>query len=97
MKERIDEAMEAETGEPPAPFQLRDLRRTAATAMARLGVAPHVVEKLLNHAGAEALGGPLAAVYNTFGYDDARIEAFDRLGEFVTALAEPKIIPLRKA
>jgi integrase len=94
MKEALDSAMTAETGEPPAPFQLRDLRRTAATVMARLGVAPHVVEKLLNHAGAQALGGPLAAVYNTHGYDDERVAALDRLGEFVVNLAEPRVVPL---
>jgi integrase len=29
--------------------QEHDLRRTAASGMARLGVAPHVVEKVLNH------------------------------------------------
>jgi integrase len=97
MKEALDAAMAAEAGEPPEPFQLRDLRRTAATIMARLGTAPHVVEKLLNHAGAEALGGPLAAVYNTYGYDDARIEALDRLGDFITTTAEPNVIPLRRA
>jgi hypothetical protein len=64
--------------------------------MARLGVAPHVVEKILNHKGAEALGGPLAAVYNQWAYDDARIEALDKLGEFVVRLAEPKIVPFKR-
>jgi integrase len=98
MKERIDEAMEAETGEPPEPFQLRDLRRTAATVMARLNVPPHVVEKILNHASAKMLGGPLAAVYNTHTYDDSRIEALDKLGEFVTGLADPnKVLPFKRA
>jgi integrase len=97
MKEAIDKAMKDESGEAPAPFQLRDLRRTAATVMARLGTAPHVVERILNHAGAQALGGPLAAVYNTFGYDDARVEALDKLGAFVLSLAEPKIVPLKRA
>jgi integrase len=96
MKEKLDEAMEAEFGEPPAPFQLRDLRRTAATVMARLGIAPHVVERLLNHKGAQALGGPLAAVYNQWTYDDARIEALDKLSEFVVALAEPKVVPFKR-
>jgi integrase len=97
MKEALFKAMEEQSGAPPAPFQLRDLRRTAATVMARLGVAPHVVERLLNHASAQALGGPLAAVYNTYTYDDARIEALDQLGEFVVSLAEPRVVPLRCA
>ncbi|MGE0848269.1 MAG: tyrosine-type recombinase/integrase [Hyphomicrobiaceae bacterium] len=34
---------------PLGPYQLHDLRRTAATSRARLGVKPHIVEKLLNH------------------------------------------------
>jgi integrase len=95
MKLALDKAMEEEAGVAPEPFQLRDLRRTAATIMARLGTAPHVVEKLLNHAGAEALGGPLAAVYNTYTYDDARVEALDKLGDKVTSLAAPNVVPLR--
>ncbi len=28
---------------------LHDLRRTAATGMARLNIAPHVVDRILNH------------------------------------------------
>jgi integrase len=51
-----------------APFVLHDLRRTAATRMAALGVAPHVVEKLLNHTTG-ILGG-VAGVYNRFKYRD---------------------------
>lgn len=47
-----------------------DLRRTFATRVAGLGVAPHVVEKLLNH----TLGGVLA-IYNRHDYETERIEA----------------------
>lgn len=47
-------------------WRLHDLRRTAATGMARLGVAPHVVERILNHTTG-TLGG-VAGVYNRFGY-----------------------------
>jgi integrase len=47
-------------------WTLHDLRRTAATGMARLGVAPHVVERILNHTSG-SLGG-VAGVYNRFGY-----------------------------
>ena len=31
------------------PWTLHDLRRTAATRIADLGVAPHVIEAILNH------------------------------------------------
>ena len=47
-------------------FTLHDLRRTAATGMARLGVAPHVVERILNHTSG-TFGG-VAGVYNRFAY-----------------------------
>jgi integrase len=97
MKELLDKAIEAEAGKPPAEFQLRDLRRSSATVMARLGVQPFVVEKILNHAKAEALGGVIGRIYNQWSYDDARIEALDKLAEFVTALAEPKILPFKFA
>jgi len=47
-----------------------DLRRTFATRVAGLGVAPHIVEKLLNH----TLGGVLAT-YNRHDYAAERIAA----------------------
>lgn len=47
-------------------WTLHDLRRTAATGMAALGVAPHVVERILNHTTG-TLGG-VAGIYNRFAY-----------------------------
>lgn len=47
-----------------------DLRRTFATRVAGLGVAPHIVEKLLNH----SLGGVMA-IYNRADYESERVEA----------------------
>ncbi len=49
-------------------WTLHDLRRSAATHMARLGVAPHVIERLLNHVSG-TFGG-VAGVYNRFQYLD---------------------------
>lgn len=49
-------------------WTLHDLRRTAATGMAKAGVAPHVVEKVLNHVSG-TFGG-VAGVYNRFQYLD---------------------------
>lgn len=45
------------------PFTPHDLRRTMATRMAELGVAPHVVEKCLNH----KMGGVME-IYNRAEY-----------------------------
>src|SRR5262249_50279499 len=49
-------------------FTLHDLRRTVATRLSSLRVAPHVVERLLNHVTG-ILGG-VAGVYNRFRYLD---------------------------
>jgi integrase len=59
-KERLDELSGI------SDWTLHDLRRTVATNMARLSVAPHIVERVLNHTTG-TLGG-VAGVYNRFGY-----------------------------
>jgi integrase len=63
-KDRLDFFMEV------GDWRLHDLRRTAASGMARLGVAPHVIEKVLNHASGQISG--VAAVYNRHGYKRRR-------------------------
>lgn len=45
---------------------LHDMRRTCASGMAKLGVAPHVVEAVLNHKSGQIKG--VAAVYNRHDY-----------------------------
>jgi integrase len=47
-------------------FVLHDIRRTVATRMAELGVAPHVIERILNHVTGQISG--VAAVYNRARY-----------------------------
>src|SRR5207342_530311 len=42
-------------------WRLHDLRRTCVSGMARLGIAPHVADKILNHQGGTISG--VAAVY----------------------------------
>jgi integrase len=97
LKDKIDAAMAEELGETPEPWTLHDLRRTAATTMARLKAPAAAVEKILNHAKGEALGGAIAKIYNRFDYADDCAEALDKLGEFVTALAEPKVVPFKRS
>jgi integrase len=48
------------------PWRLHDLRRTCATRLCDLGVAPHVVEQLLNHASGHK--GGVAGIYNRSNY-----------------------------
>ena len=42
-------------------WRLHDLRRTCVSGMARLGIAPHVADKILNHQNGTISG--VAAVY----------------------------------
>jgi hypothetical protein len=53
--------------------------------MAALGIAPHVVDKVLNHTTGAIHG--IAAVYNKFQYIDERRTALEAWGAHVTALA----------
>lgn len=66
-------------------WRFHDLRRTAASGMARLGIAPHVVEKVLNHISGTISG--VAAVYNRYGYDAERRDALDAWGEALNGYA----------
>ncbi len=72
-----------------APFTPHDLRRTAATGINRLGFAPHVTEKILNH----AMTGVMA-VYNHHDYAGERAQALEAWGKFILDLVA-KGAPLR--
>ncbi|MBY4589457.1 tyrosine-type recombinase/integrase [Rhizobium redzepovicii] len=52
------------------PWTFHDLRRTAASGMARLGVPVHVVEAVINHRSGTIKG--VAAVYNRYDYADEK-------------------------
>ena len=69
-----------------ADWRFHDLRRTAASGIARAGIAPHVVEKVLNHISGTISG--VAAVYNRYGYDAERREALDKWGVFLDDLGQ---------
>ena len=60
------------------PFRIHDLRRTAASGMARLGYQPHIIERVLNHISG-ATGG-LVGVYQRYEYLDERRRALESWG-----------------
>jgi integrase len=66
---------------------LHDLRRTAATCMARLSVPPHVVDKVLNHVSGSIRG--VAAVYNRHAYLDERKAALEAWARHVESIVRP--------
>jgi integrase len=66
-------------------WRLHDLRRTAVSGMARLGVAPHVADKILNHTAGTISG--VAAVYQRHEFMAERKEALDAWGGHVEEIA----------
>ncbi|ANK79995.1 MAG: hypothetical protein TEF_03720 [Rhizobiales bacterium NRL2] len=96
-KNRVDAAMLAELqrmaerrGDDPAkialmPWRIHDLRRTAASGMARLGVGIHVVEKLLNHTSG-TFGG-IVAVYQRHDFADEKRAAVEAWADFIVTLS----------
>jgi integrase len=81
-KRKLDELIEAvrleadpTMDDPMTPWRLHDLRRTAATGMAALGFAPHVVERVLNHISGTQSG--LVGVYQRHEYRPERKAALE--------------------
>jgi hypothetical protein len=68
-------------------WRLHDLRRTCVSGMARLGVAPHVADKLLNHQAGMISG--VAAVYQRHEFRAEQKVALEQWGaHVVTIVAE---------
>jgi integrase len=59
-------------------WRLHDLRRTCVSGMARLGIAPHVADKILNHQAGTISG--VAAVYQRHDFLAERREALETWG-----------------
>jgi integrase len=78
-KDRLDQAMGA------SDWRIHDLRRTAASGMARLGVTPHEIERVLNHKSGIISG--VAAVYNRYGYEKETRAALASWGDHLKPLA----------
>jgi integrase len=64
-----------------APWRLHDLRRTAATGMAELGVQPHIIEAVLNHVSGHK--GGVAGVYNRASYAEPMRDALQRWADWL--------------
>jgi integrase len=65
-------------------WRIHDIRRTAASGMARIGVDPHVIEKVLNHKSGIISG--VAAVYNRYGYEKEKRTALEKWCNFLMGL-----------
>jgi integrase len=69
-----------------APWRLHDLRRSAATGMAELGVQPWIVEACLNHVSGHKAG--VAGTYNRARYADEMRSALARWAAHVAAITK---------
>ena len=65
---------------------MHDLRRTAASGMARLGVNLPVIEKVLNHVSGSFAG--VAGVYNRHDFAGEKRAALDSWARYVIDLVE---------
>ena len=65
-------------------WRLHDLRRTCVSGMARLGVPPHVADKILNHQSGTISG--VAAVYQRHDFLAERKLALDQWGRHIETL-----------
>jgi integrase len=65
-------------------WRLHDLRRTCVSGMARLGIAPHVADKILNHQSGTITG--VAAVYQRHEFLRERKDALERWGAHVAKI-----------
>jgi integrase len=78
-KDRLDKLMQSRE-----PWVIHDLRRTAATGMARLGVALPVIEKVLNHSSGSFRG--VVGVYQRHDFAGEKRAALDAWGAYVADL-----------
>jgi integrase len=91
IKKRLDRAM----GDPPA-WRIHDLRRCAVTGMAESGIAPHVIELVVNHVSGARAG--VAGIYNKSELLPERRVALERWAAHVAGLVAGKsadVVPLR--
>ena len=66
-------------------WTLHDLRRTFSTGLAALGVAPHIIERLINHSTGVISG--VTATYNRFAYMPEMRAAIEKWEEHLSRLA----------
>jgi integrase len=66
------------------PWLLHDLRRSAATGMAEIGIQPHVIEAVLNHVSGHK--GGFAGIYNRAQYSAEKVQALARWDEHIAGL-----------
>ena len=70
-----------------AHFRVHDLRRTAATRMAEMGVNPYTISLILNHVSAST-STVTSAVYVRYSFDREKREALNAWGQRLEAILQ---------
>jgi integrase len=92
----LDIARESKANVEIPRWTFHDFRRTAASGMARLGIALPVIEKCLNHTSGSFSG--IVSVYQRHHFSDEKRHALEAWSKLVLALAEGRpanVVPLR--
>jgi integrase len=76
-------------------WRIHDFRRTMVTGMNEMGIAPHIVEAVVNHISGEAKA-EVAGIYNKAQYMDARKHALDVWADHVETVVTRKSSAERK-
>jgi integrase len=96
-KAAIDSVMRVKAGDAAIDrWTFHDLRRTAASGMARLGTVLPVIEKVLNHSSGSFAG--IVGIYQRHSFADEKRNALEAWAKFVVSLAESRstnVLPLR--
>ena len=69
-----------------APWVHHDLRRSVATHMADMGIAPHIIEAILNHVSGHKRG--VAGVYNRADYEIQKRHALNAWADCLLTIVE---------
>ena len=88
------EARQGRDGQPAADplavsWTTHDLRRSAATGLARLGCPRVVQDRILNH-----IDGSVSAIYDQHRYDGEAREWLQKWADHLDALLAPKVAPI---
>jgi integrase len=84
-KERLDKSVTKQNGgEPIEHWTLHDLRRTAASGMAKIGVDLPVIEKVLNHVSGSFAG--IVGIYQRHDFADEKCDALDKWAARVSVI-----------
>ena len=76
-KTALDEDIARRRGGKPLPAWVHhDLRRSAATGTAEIGIQPHIIEAVLNHVSGHK--GGIAGIYNRAQYGPEKAQALAR-------------------